>query len=120
LNAKLVAPWYSHTNHIDKLEDQLKDKANATNIELLAKDLSKNLSLDNNEVTSSSAPIRYLLDFTLNRFCRWLRILGIDSVLETEQEEKLRTKDGSLYVSGHNQEETKLGESLTNAILLFS
>ena len=41
-------------------------------------------------------PIQYLLDYTLNRFCRWLRILGIDSVLETEEEEKLRTKDGRL------------------------
>jgi hypothetical protein len=105
LNAKLAAPWYSPTNLIDKL----KDKPPATDTELLANDLSKALSLDNNELTSSSAPIRYLLDFTLNRFCRWLRILGIDSVIETEQEEKLRTKDGSLYVSDHQQEETQLG-----------
>jgi hypothetical protein len=107
LNAKLAAPWYSHTNLIDKVNDI----PPATDTEMLANDLSKQLSLDNNEVTSSSAPIRYLLDFTLNRFCRWLRILGIDSVLETEQEEKLRTKDGSLYVSGHKQEETQLGVS---------
>jgi uncharacterized protein with PIN domain/mRNA deadenylase 3'-5' endonuclease subunit Ccr4 len=35
--------------------------------------------------------IRYLLDVTLNRLCRWLRILGIDTALETEQEEQQRT-----------------------------
>eukprot|EP00978_Attheya_sp_CCMP212_P000658 scaffold1312_cov54-Attheya_sp.AAC.2 len=41
-------------------------------------------------------PVRYLLDFTLNRFTRWLRILGIDAALETDQEEKERTKEGRM------------------------
>jgi hypothetical protein len=42
--------------------------------------------------------VRYLLDYTLNRFCRWLRILGFDATLETEEEEKLRTREGKPYV----------------------
>lgn len=90
LNAKLAAPWYSHD------DDKLNQKSPATDTELLATHLSKSLSLDQGEASVSLIPIRYLLDFTLNRFCRWLRILGIDSVLETEKEEKLRTRDGSL------------------------
>ena len=34
---------------------------------------------------------RYLCDYTLNRFTRWLRILGVDAALETAEEEKERT-----------------------------
>ena len=30
---------------------------------------------------------RYILDYTLNRLCRWLRLLGLDAALETEEEE---------------------------------
>jgi uncharacterized protein with PIN domain len=33
-----------------------------------------------------------MLDFTLNRFTRWLRILGIDAALETDDEERERTQ----------------------------
>ena len=36
--------------------------------------------------------IRYLLDFSLNKFTRWLRMLGIDAELETEEEEEERTR----------------------------
>lgn len=41
-------------------------------------------------------PVRYLLDITLNKFTRWLRILGQDAALETPEEEKLRTGDGDM------------------------
>jgi len=40
--------------------------------------------------------VRYLCDMTLNKFTRWLRILGIDAALETEAEEKARTKEGKM------------------------
>jgi hypothetical protein len=40
--------------------------------------------------------VRYMLDYTLNKLCRWLRILGIDAALETEEEEKERTKDAKM------------------------
>jgi hypothetical protein len=36
--------------------------------------------------------VKYMLDFTLNRFTRWLRILGIDATLETDEEERERTQ----------------------------
>ena len=41
-------------------------------------------------------PVKYLLDMTLNKFTRWLRILGQDAALETPEEEKLRTGDGDM------------------------
>lgn len=37
---------------------------------------------------------RYLMDITLNKFTRWLRILGLDASLETAEEERLRTGEG--------------------------
>jgi uncharacterized protein with PIN domain len=43
-------------------------------------------------------PIRYLLDASLNKLCRWLRILGQDVALETDEEEKLRTGKGEMVI----------------------
>lgn len=94
-NAKVVAPWYSPSASIDRLKDE---KPPATDEELLQRAIQK-LTLashEKNDCNTVVKPIQYLLDYTLNRFCRWLRILGIDSVLETEDEEKLRTKEGRL------------------------
>ena len=50
--------------------------------------------------TESSPPpqVRYLLDATLNKLCRWLRILGQDCALETDEEEKQRTKEGNMVI----------------------
>jgi hypothetical protein len=57
----------------------------------------KDLSISINDKDTPSEPrLRYMLDYTLNRFCRWLRILGLDAALETEEEERLRTKEGKL------------------------
>jgi uncharacterized protein with PIN domain len=39
-----------------------------------------------------------MLDFTLNRFTRWLQILGIDASLEREEEEIQRTQENNMYV----------------------
>jgi len=39
----------------------------------------------------SSHQVKYLLDVTLNKFTRWLRILGLDAELETDEQEKART-----------------------------
>lgn len=41
-------------------------------------------------------PVKYHLDYTLNRFTRWLRILGIDATLETLDEENERTSGGKM------------------------
>jgi uncharacterized protein with PIN domain len=35
--------------------------------------------------------VKYMLDFTLNRLARWLRILGLDAALESDKEERQRT-----------------------------
>ena len=51
---------------------------------------------DDNE-DSSTTP-KYLLDITLNKLTRWLRIMGLDAELENEKEEKARTGDGKMYV----------------------
>lgn len=97
VNGKMAAPW----NHVlDKQKEDGQGHVVAVGVEGggLAGAMD-HLSLD--EMTTDSQPpptVRYLLDFTLNRFTRWLRILGIDAALETEDEEKRRTKDGDLYV----------------------
>lgn len=46
--------------------------------------------------SSGVPPVRYLLDINLNKFTRWLRILGLDATLETVEEEKLRTGEGQM------------------------
>ena len=40
--------------------------------------------------------VRYLLDRTLSRFTRWLRILGLDAELENGAEERARTGEGKM------------------------
>ncbi|KAL3904454.1 MAG: hypothetical protein SGILL_010063, partial [Bacillariaceae sp.] len=47
------------------------------------------------DIANDPTTIKYLLDFTLNRFCRWMRILGLDVALETEAEERERTKNSN-------------------------
>lgn len=86
VNAKEVAPWYNRNPF--QWEEQGVD-----NTEELAGKLQV-MSME--ETTSATGPpkVRYMLDFTLNRLCRWLRILGIDAGLETDEEERRRTKEG--------------------------
>jgi len=43
------------------------------------------------DVTPRYTPGRFLCDKSLNRFCRWLRIMGIDTALETDEEFERRT-----------------------------
>lgn len=105
INAKSVAPWYNRSRRIsfdsddDDSEEEKKeqqqppshsDDAAICNISSSLADVDISVS-DNNK-----PKVRYMLDYTLNRFCRWLRILGLDATLETEEEEKLRTKEGKM------------------------
>jgi mRNA deadenylase 3'-5' endonuclease subunit Ccr4/uncharacterized protein with PIN domain len=76
ISAKRYAPWY-HYDPDDEEEDLLDDSAPAD---------------------EPPPRIRYLLDVTLNKLCRWLRILGQDAVLETEEEERLRTQEGKMVL----------------------
>jgi uncharacterized protein with PIN domain len=51
--------------------------------------------------------IRYLLDASLNKLCRWLRILGQDAALETDDEEKLRTGKGEMVIFQRCKDENR-------------
>lgn len=54
--------------------------------------------VDSIEYNISPPTVKYLLDVTLNKFTRWLRILGQDAALETADEERMRTIDAKMYV----------------------
>ena len=108
MNAKAAAPWHalSHKQnskqnsddeiHVsDTIHDEITDQFDRLH---LTKQKMVNEATGNGTQASSSLKpkVKYLLDYTLNRFCRWLRILGLDAALETEQEEKERTRDGNM------------------------
>jgi uncharacterized protein with PIN domain len=75
---KHVAPWYNEPGPEEDEREQIVD------------DLGQLILHAAPRQSTPCAP-RYLLDFTLNKLCRWLRIMGIDAELETEEEERLRT-----------------------------
>jgi len=56
--------------------------------------LNTHISPQDYQHSTSPIPVRYICDYTLNKFTRWLRILGLDVTLETEAEEKERTTIG--------------------------
>jgi mRNA deadenylase 3'-5' endonuclease subunit Ccr4/uncharacterized protein with PIN domain len=85
VNAKQVAPWYTHLGSGDCL---LEAPFESSVVEQLKK----------LKISERDPQIRYLLDFTLNRFSRWLRILGIDAALETDEEEIQRTKHSNIVL----------------------
>ncbi|GAX25208.1 hypothetical protein FisN_5Lh290 [Fistulifera solaris] len=78
INMKHVAPWYNEPG-LEKDE-----------LVKIVDDMGQ-LILHSAPRQSTPCAPRYLLDFTLNKLCRWLRIMGIDAELETEEEERLRT-----------------------------
>jgi mRNA deadenylase 3'-5' endonuclease subunit Ccr4 len=122
VNAKAVAPWYdtiasreqrqekqnynnnnnnSNTNTMDigNTDDDCQDMTG--NLDRLNLSESNNTSDaiidDNNQKADIKFPkVKYILDYTLNRLCRWLRILGIDAAIETEEEEIERTRDAKM------------------------
>lgn len=102
VNAKNAAPWYNH--NIRNFQDEENLSEGMSNLSIQTQ--SQANAATNVDPTNPTSPhphqVRYLLDFTLNRLCRWLRILGIDAALETEEEERLRTRDGKLYVPKKN------------------
>lgn len=53
--------------------------------------------------------VRYMLDSTLNKFTRWLRILGLDAELETREEESMRTSKNAnkMTIFERAKEETR-------------
>lgn len=89
VNAKLVAPWYNNPRRDD--ETATTDVAVKPMVSV-GDDIVD--QFDGLQIQDTRPPIQYMLDFTLNRFSRWLRILGVDAALETDQEEIQRTKHG--------------------------
>lgn len=130
INAKLVAPWYGHlsvnpdeeTIMVEPEEngENSDDEDDPGNVESLTNDVS-DLHLSSNHgksmmstaVAGASAAespprMRYMLDASLNKLCRWLRILGQDVALETDEEEKLRTgKQAEMIIFDRCREEQR-------------
>lgn len=76
------------------LTENLIGKDEATKIETTKNDATTNDEMSQNDIPK----MKYLLDVTLNKFCRWLRILGQDATLETDEQEKLRTSEGKMIL----------------------
>lgn len=114
VNARKASPWHRFPQE-DKLNEGKislgkRDDEEQAETDLLAKISGLHIDGPNEDGRNSSSSadaalsatkdpsVRYLLDFTLNKFCRWLRILGVDASLETEEEERLRTKEGRIVI----------------------
>ena len=72
------------------------EQCDIENADARATNRDPHISPQDYEHSHPSPPVRYMLDYTLNRFTRWLRILGIDATLETMEEEKERTIGGRI------------------------
>lgn len=84
IDAKSISPWVQLAS-----EDDFSDM---TDDEIIEK------RMENFQIGTERPVIRYLLDASLNKLCRWLRILGQDAALETEEEEKERTGKGNFIL----------------------
>jgi uncharacterized protein with PIN domain len=114
INAKHIAPWFRHhwsEDETDEYTHVVEDEGNdadATTDDDEKKeqglvDQISHLQIAADTKESPQQPptlfrVRYMLDATLNKLCRWLRILGQDVALETEEEERRRTADGDMVV----------------------
>ena len=117
VDARKISPWYSYEfesdddyNKEEKKNNSEYDNQNgpeknneqsnndafgmeSLNINSRTKDDFSNDQASEDNTSDQKIPqIRYLLDFSLNKFTRWLRMLGIDAALETEEEEEERTR----------------------------
>jgi mRNA deadenylase 3'-5' endonuclease subunit Ccr4/uncharacterized protein with PIN domain len=108
VNAKHVAPWYALSRGGSRVSstsdsDEDKEKENPNTIEDIPSSLSNDLATTLQQIHLSPdvdppTSVKYILDFTLNKLCRWMRILGLDAALETEEEEQERTKNGNMVI----------------------
>jgi len=140
INAKAVAPWYAHAAPdgeeiaVDGYDEALTDcdGRSEDGDEQLVDELSKLSVSDPNSANtghvrlssggsfSSSPKMRYLLDATLNKFCRWLRILGQDTALETEEEERVRTGEGKMVLFERARNECRTLVTTSTRLMLRS
>jgi uncharacterized protein with PIN domain len=73
---------------------------------------------DGQSNTQTPRPVRYLLDNTLNKLCRWLRILGLDAALETDEEEKIRTSQAKMVLFERCSDETRTLVTTSTRLIL--
>ena len=73
---------------------------------------------DYDHSTTQPMSVKYVLDYTLNRFTRWLRILGVDATLETLEEEKERTSGGRIALFDHCKDEQRTLITTSKNLLL--
>lgn len=81
-----------NTTTNNKEQDTTNDTCNEPGAILASRRMSNHKSPQDYIHETPVPTVKYMLDFTLNRFTRWLRILGIDARLETDDEERERTK----------------------------
>lgn len=89
VDGRNVAPW-NQTHRPELIDDE--------DGEEIVDGMAKLIVQSANSASTHPPPMRYLLDFTLNKLCRWLRILGQDTALESNEEERARTKQGELVI----------------------
>ncbi|KAL7467593.1 hypothetical protein ACHAXS_007838 [Conticribra weissflogii] len=97
---------------IDSVNRSEKDRSYGIDMDdveatLASRRLGNHISPQDYQHSTPPMPVKYLLDYTLNRFTRWLRILGIDATLETEEEEKERTSNGKIAIFDHCKREKR-------------
>jgi uncharacterized protein with PIN domain len=126
VDARLVAPWCRHHHpHYQQHNGNNKEKEGAKEAGMndhqrrqqenedveekedyaplteTARQQLAGLSLHDQVQDNAPPPApRYQLDATLNKLCRWLRILGLDVALESDTEEARRTGDGEMILFG--------------------
>ena len=133
INAKLVAPWYANQNNgseetmVEEDDPKLKvelvkrehdhDREHElTTIHSLTHGIGSLTMVPNGRTLASTSAspweskplqMRYMLDASLNKLCRWLRILGQDAELETDAEEQLRTGRGEPVIFDRCRDERR-------------
>jgi uncharacterized protein with PIN domain len=104
VDGRLAAPWYdteiNKPNHslagaVPKQNTASNEGTNGAKTSSSIHEVEEKMG----ELKLSDPPaVRYILDATLNKLCRWLRILGVDAALETEAEELRRTQFNDLII----------------------
>ena len=146
VNAKLVAPWYREgttttvgernenepvfrlENHTEESKDAKEGSLDGLGKEMASLSVSSTIADSGNvgsviktqkasSLQHSKQQVRYLLDVSLNRLCRWFRILGLDAGLETEAEERLRTKKSKIKLFDRCRDERRVLITTSSTLL---
>lgn len=124
VNAKRMAPWYSQSHKEDaedeppsiRSDDTLSSEGGL--VDRVAEMTISNPVTEDDRSSDKPLKIRYLLDATLNKLCRWLRMLGQDAALETDEEERMRTKDGKMVLFDRCRDECRTLVTTSTRLIL--